>query len=286
MSNIVVITDSSCDYSPEQAAAAGFSMVPLTVSFGEEHFLEGLELTPSQFYRRLAKIDDLPKTSQPSPEMFMSVFRKYSDADHIVCITISSGLSGTVRSATLAATLLEEQGFGPKIHVVDSLNGCAATGLMAETAARMAQEGAKINEILHRLQEMQRTVGIYFVPDTLEYLRRGGRIGNVRAAVGSLLGIKPLLTVIDGVPIDIAKCRGMAQIKNKLVQKFLETAKNLQDVIVVHTDAPARAAELAQELKSAVKGIRIHTHAVGSVIGTYIGAGAVGLAFEEKAPRW
>ena len=94
------------------------------------------------------------------------------------------------------------------------------------------------------------------------------------------------MTVIDGVPVDIAKCRGMAQIKNKLVQKFLETAKNLQDVIVVHTDAPARAAELAQELKNAVKGIRIHTHAVGSVIGTYIGAGAVGLAFEEKAPRW
>lgn len=286
MSNIVVITDSSCDYSPEQADAAGFSMVPLTVYFGEEQFLEGLELTPSQFYRRLAKMDGLPKTSQPSPEMFMSVFRKYSDAEHIVCITISGGLSGTVRSATLAASLLEEQGFAPKIHIIDSWNGCAATGLLAETAARMAQEGASIEEILTRMQEMQRSVGIYFVPDTLEYLRRGGRIGNVRAAVGSLLGIKPLLTVIDGVPVDIAKCRGFGQIRQKLVQKFLETAKNLQDVIVVHTDAPMRAAELAQDLRNAVKGICIHTHAVGSVIGTYIGAGAVGLAFEEKAPRW
>ena len=96
MSNIVVITDSSCDYSPEQALEAGFSMVPLTISFEEEQFLEGLELTPSQFYRRLAKTDCLPKTSQPSPELFMSVFRKYSDAEHIICVTISSGLSGTV----------------------------------------------------------------------------------------------------------------------------------------------------------------------------------------------
>lgn len=286
MSNIVVITDSSCDYSPEQALEAGFSMVPLTISFEEEQFLEGLELTPSQFYRRLAKTDCLPKTSQPSPELFMSVFRKYSDAEHIICVTISSGLSGTVRSASLAASLLEEQGFAPKVHVIDSYNGCAATGLMAETAARMAQAGASIDEILARMETMKHTVGIYFVPDTLEYLRRGGRIGNVRAAVGSLLGIKPMLTVQEGVPIDIAKCRGFGQIKQKLVQKFLETAKNLQEVIVVHTDAPARAAELAQELKDAVKGIHIRTHIVGAVIGTYIGAGAVGIAFEEKAQRW
>ena len=157
---------------------------------------------------------------------------------------------------------------------------------MAETAARMAQAGASIDEILARMETMQHTVGIYFVPDTLEYLRRGGRIGNVRAAVGSLLGIKPMLTVQEGVPIDIAKCRGFGQIKQKLVQKFLETAKNLQEVIVVHTDAPARAAELAQELKDAVKGIHIRTHIVGAVIGTYIGAGAVGIAFEEKAQRW
>ena len=286
MSNIVVITDSSCDYSPEQAAAAGFSMVPLTVYFGEEQFLEGLELTPSQFYKRLAKMAGLPKTSQPSPEMFMSVFRKYAQAEHILCITISSGLSGTAGSAALAVAMLKEQGFAPEIHVIDSYNGCAATGLIAETAARMAAEGAGIDAILARMEEMKRTTGIYFVPATLEYLRRGGRIGNVRAAVGSLLGIRPLLTVINGLPVDIAKCRGMAQIKQKLIRKFLETAKNLQEVIVVHTDAPAFAAELAQDLRNTIKGICIHTHAVGSVIGTHIGAGAVGLVFEEKAPRW
>lgn len=286
MSDIVVITDSSCDYSPEQAADAGFSMVPLTVSFGEESFLEGLELTPSQFYRRLAKCTDLPKTSQPSPEMFMSVFRKYADAKHIICVTISSGLSGTMRSAQLAAGLLAENGFVPQIHVVDSCNGCTATGLMAETAARMAQGGADIDQILDRLTKMQRTSAIYFVPDTLEYLRRGGRIGNVRAAVGSLLGIKPMLTVIGGLATDVDRCRGAAQIRQKLVQKFLHNAKSLHEVTVIHTDALARAAELAAELKNAVHGIKIHMHTVGAVIGSYIGAGAIGLSFEEKAPRW
>lgn len=286
MQDIVVITDSSCDYSPEQAANAGFSMVPLTVSFGNENFLEGLEITPSQFYSRLAKETELPKTSQPSPEMFCSVFKKYKDAKHIVCITISSGLSGTIRSATIAAQMLEEENFAPKIHVVDSLNGCTATGLMAETAAKMANEGKNIDEILARLQEIQKTTAIYFVPDTLENLRKGGRIGNVRAAVGSLLGIKPILTVIDGKATDIGKCRGAAQVRQKLVQKFLECAKSLKEVIVIHTDAPVAAQELVKELKKSVPEIKINLHIVGSVIGTYIGAGAVGLAFEEKQPRW
>lgn len=286
MSKIVVITDSSCDYSPDQADEAGFSMVPLTVSFGEEHFLEGLELTPAQFYRRLSRSDALPKTSQPSPETFMTVFRKYTDASHIICITISGGLSGTVRSAQLAADILAEQNFAPQIHVIDSYNGCTATGLLAETAAHMARNGAEIENILARLTEMQHTAAIYFVPDTLEYLRRGGRIGNVKAAMGSLLGIKPMLTVIGGLAVDVGKCRGLAQIREKLMQKFLTTAKNLQEVTVIHTDALARANEMAAELKNTVNGIKIHMHTVGSVIGSYIGQGAIGLSFEEKQPRW
>lgn len=286
MQKIAVISDSSCDYSPEQALAAGFTMVPLIVSFGEESFLEGLELTPAQFYRRLAKAHALPKTSQPSPEMFLRVMQSYPDAEHIVCVTIAGGLSGTVRSARLAADLLEEQGFAPKIHVVDSMNGCAATGLMAETAARMAREGADIEAILQRMEQMQRTAAIYFVPETLEYLRRGGRIGSVRAAVGGLLGVKPMLTVVRGQATDAGKCRGAAQIKHKLVQKFLETARDLHEVLVVHSDVPEQAHALVQELRHAVPGIRARIHSVGAVIGTYIGAGAIGLAFEEKAPRW
>lgn len=284
--DIVVISDSSCDYSPEQAAAAGFSMVPLTINFGEESFLEGLEITPSQFYNRLAKENELPKTSQPSPEMFCSVFKKYADAKHIVCITISSGLSGTVRSANIAKQMLEEQNFEPKIHIVDSYNGCAATGLIAETAATMVKQGKNIDEILARLEQMKSTTAIYFVPESLEYLRKGGRIGNVRAAVGGLLGIKPIITVIDGKATDAGKCRGAVQIRQKLVQKFLECAKNIKEVIVVHTDAPVAAQELVKELKKSVPEIKIHLHMVGAVIGTYIGAGAVGLAFEEKKPRW
>ena len=284
--DIIVITDSSCDYSPEQADASGFSMVPLTVAFGNETFLEGLEITPAQFYSRLAKESELPKTSQPSPEMFCRVFKKYSDAKHIICITISSGLSGTIRSATIAAQMLEEENFSPEIHIVDSLNGCAATGFMAETAAKMVKEGKEINEILARLEQMQKTTAIYFVPDTLENLRKGGRIGNVRAAVGSVLGIKPIITVIDGKATDIGKCRGTTQVRQKLIQKFLECAKSLKEVIVIHTDAPIAAQELVKELKKSVPEIKIKLHIVGSVIGTYIGAGAIGLAFEEKQPRW
>lgn len=282
----IVITDSSCDYSPEQAEFAGFSMVPLTVSFGEQNFLDGLEITPSQFYNKLSKDKELPKTSQPNPEMFCSIFKKYSYAKNIICITISSELSGTIKSANIAAQILKEQNFEPKIHVIDSYNGSVATGYMAQTACQMVKQGKEIDEIILRLKQMQKTMAIYFVPETLEYLRKGGRIGNVRAAVGGILGIKPILTVLEGKATDIGKCRGSIQMRQKLVQKFLECAKNLKEVIVIHTDAQVAVQELIKEIKKSVPDIKINIHMVGAVIGTYIGSGAVGLAFEEKKPRW
>lgn len=285
-SEIVVISDTSCDYSADQAEAAGFSMVPLTVTFGDETLLDGLELTPSQFYKRLAKMNGLPKTSQPSPDAFMRVFEKFSAAKHIICVTVTGVSSGTVRSAQLAADLLKEKGFQPEIHVVDSCNASAAVGLLAETACDMVRDGCGIDEILARLHEMQHTTALYFLLDTLEYVRKGGRIGNISAVFGQLLGIKPLLTFLEGAPTDVAKCRGYKQATAKLVQKFIDTAANLHEVIIVHADAPAAAAALAGDLKSLVKDIKIRIHAAGAVIGTYAGPGAIGLAFEEKAVRW
>lgn len=285
-SEIVVISDTSCDYSADQAEAAGFSMVPLTVTFGDETLLDGLELTPSQFYKRLAKMNGLPKTSQPSPDAFMRVFEKFSAAKHIICVTVTGVSSGTVRSAQLAADLLREKGFQPEIHVVDSCNASAAVGLLAETACGMVRDGCGIDEILARLHEMQHTTALYFLLDTLEYVRKGGRIGNISAVFGQLLGIKPLLTFLEGAPTDVAKCRGYKQATAKLVQKFIDTAANLHEVIIVHADAPAAAAALAGDLKALVKDIKIRIHAAGAVIGTYAGPGAIGLAFEEKAVRW
>ncbi|MCI8881034.1 DegV family protein [Clostridiaceae bacterium] len=285
-SEIVVISDTSCDYSADQAEAAGFSMVPLTVTFGDETLLDGLELTPSQFYKRLAKMNGLPKTSQPSPDAFMRVFEKFSAAKHIICVTVTGVSSGTVRSAQLAADLLREKGFQPEIHVVDSCNASAAVGLLAETACGMVRDGCGIDEILARLHEMQHTTALYFLLDTLEYVRKGGRIGNISAVFGQLLGIKPLLTFLEGAPTDVAKCRGYKQATAKLVQKFIDTAANLHEVIIVHADAPAAAAALAGDLKALVKDIKVRIHAAGAVIGTYAGPGAIGLAFEEKAVRW
>ncbi len=285
-SEIVVISDTSCDYSADQAEAAGFSMVPLTITFGDETLLDGLELTPSQFYKRLAKMNGLPKTSQPSPDAFMRVFEKFSAAKHIICVTVTGVSSGTVRSAQLAADLLREKGFQPEIHVVDSCNASAAVGLLAETACGMVRDGCGIDEILARLHEMQHTTALYFLLDTLEYVRKGGRIGNISAVFGQLLGIKPLLTFLEGAPTDVAKCRGYKQATAKLVQKFIDTAANLHEVIIVHADAPAAAAALAGDLKALVKDIKVRIHAAGAVIGTYAGPGAIGLAFEEKAVRW
>jgi DegV family protein with EDD domain len=286
-SDIVVISDSSCDYNADQASAAGFTMVPLTVRFGEKSFLEGLEISPQQFYRRLSHMSGaLPTTSQPSPAQFMRVFASYERARHIICITLSGALSGTVQSARMAAQTLEEQGFAPKIHIIDSLNGCTATGYIAERACRTIAAGAPIEAVLAHVEQLVRTVGIYFVPDSLEYLRRGGRIGSVKATVGGLLGIRPLITVVDGKVANPANCRGHKQVIDRLVQQFLTTAKNTHEVIVDHTNNMDYANELSAALRAAVPDISIRVHMVGAVIGTHIGPDAVGLTFEEKAVRF
>lgn len=286
MSRIAVISDSSCDYSAEQQRTAGFSVVPLTVSFGETTYTDGKDLPPKRFFELLAAAKgSLPKTSQPSPEAFREAFRAQADADHIICVTVTGESSGTVRSAQLAADLLAEEGFAPQIHIVDSRNASAAVGLMAETAAKMAADHAEISEILARLAQMQRTVALYFLLDTLEYVRRGGRIGNITAALGGLLGIKPILTFLHGAPTDIAKCRGYHQSKDKLIALFHEKAASREEIIIVHADAFDRAHALATDLKQRFGGIRIRIHAAGAIIGTYAGPGAIGLIFEEKAPR-
>lgn len=285
MSKIAILCDSSCDYSAEQAAAAGFSMVPLRVSFGDDSFIDGLEISPAEFYARQAAFHGMPKTSQPSPAQFMRVFRSYSQMDDILCICITGESSGTVRSAQTAAGLLAEEGFSPRIHVIDTRNASCAVGLIAEEAHRMAAAGRPIAEILARMEQLCHTMALYFFLDTLEYVRRGGRIGNISAVVGQLLGIKPILTFLGGAPTDVDKCRGTQQAMKKLTDKFLANAADLTHVTVVHAQAPERARELAAVLRQAVPGLHVRIHLAGAIIGTYAGPGALGLAFEEKAPR-
>lgn len=286
MPKVHVVADSSCDFDPELAKKIGFSLVPLTVTVDNKHFIDREDISTELFFKLLKESKELPKTSQPSPESFMKEFRKHSDCDYIICVCVSSKVSGTANSATMAKHFLEEEGFKPKIVVIDSLNTSVTIGLMAKTASIMAAAGKSIEDILSKLEDMQKKLSIYFILDTLEYVRKGGRIGNITAIVGTLLNIKPILTFFKGSPTNIDKCRGFAQAKDKLIAKFMDTAADLSEVTIVHAQAFDRAKELSAELSNLIKDIKIQVLEVGAVMGTYTGPGAIGIAFEEKLPRW
>lgn len=287
MGKTAIITDSSCDYTPARAAQAGFSVVPLGVTFEDgSTYRDGVDLSSEQFFQKLAASKTLPRTSQPSLDDWMEAFRRHEDCDDIICITISSKLSGSITGAFLARRVLREEGFRPHIHLVDSLNASAAVALFAVEAARMAQEGRGVQEILLRLNDMQSRVGVYFIIDSLEYLRKGGRIGSVTMLAGKLMGIKPVLTLRRGEAAGIDKARGVQAGCKKLVDHFLTHAADLHRVTVISSCAPERVKTISLMLQRHISDIEITPVEIGAAIGTYIGPGGIALAYEEKQARW
>ena len=287
MAKIRIVADSSCDFPAEVARELGFSLVYLSVSFGDQHFKGDGDLSQREFFRMMKESPVLPKTSQPSPQDFVDEFWRDTDCTDIVCITVTSGSSGTYNSACLARQMvMEDPSFTPRVHVVDSFNASIAIGLMAKAAAAMAKAGESVEAILARLEEMRMRMSIYFVLDTLEYVRKGGRIGAVKAGIGGFLHIKPLLTFLRGLPKDVGITRSFNQARDALVKKFLERSADHSEVTIIHTDCPEKADSLAAELRKTLEDIRITIFEVGPVMGSYTGPGGIGLAFEEQTNRW
>ncbi len=193
------------------AEAYGIEVVPLTLMFGEEAFRDNLDMTPEQFYERLPRSQQLPTTSQPSPVEYMNVYRRILErhpGSPIISYHISSGLSGTYQSAVLAKSMLEEEGEG--ITVVDSLSASYGFGFMVVHAARLSAEGKGPEEILEAVEHMRQSRKLYFLVDTLEYLQKGGRIGKASAILGTLLNIKPILSIdAEGIIYAVEKVRGL-----------------------------------------------------------------------------
>lgn len=287
MNKIAVISDSSCDFTPKRAKKAGFSVVPLNVTFEDGTvYRDGVDLTSMEFFQKLAAGKQLPRTSQPTLEAWMHAFRQYEDYDDIIVITISSKLSGTLNGASIARRILREEGFRPHIHLVDSKTASAAQAMFALEAVRMANEGKSAQQILNRLNYLQNHMGIYFIIDSLEYLKRGGRIGKVTALAGKLMGIKPVLSVVEGEATNVDKVRGMQAGLNKLVDGFLTRAVDLYHVTVISSCAPDRVKMISHMLQTHISQIDITVVEIGAVIGTYVGPGGIALVYEEKGARW
>ncbi len=273
-----IIVDSSTDLMPRIKQQC--TVVPLTVRFGDEEYIDGVTINHKTFYEKLIECDELPSTSQASPDAFAQIFRQVADAgEQAVVLTLSSKLSGTYQSACIAA-----MDYPDSIFVVDGLNVAIGTGVLAELAVSMAQAGADAATIAEELTRQRENVCVIAMLDTLEYLKKGGRISKTVAFAGELLSIKPVAAVCDGEVALLGKARGSRQANNLLV-KEIEKAGGVdftKPVLLGYTgltDALLRkyitdSAHLWEPL-----GTEPNCAPIGSVIGTHVGPGAVAAAF-------
>jgi DegV family protein with EDD domain len=276
MSRVAIVTDSASDLTHEQAMVAGITIVPLTVTFGDESFRAGVDLSIDHFYRRLlAPGAPFPTTAACSPGAFQETFESLLDAgaDAVVCITIGGKLSATNMAARIARDAMPRR----PVHVIDSETATASLLLLGQIAAEAAAAGASAQEIVSLVQLRMADLRIYFVVDTLEYLRRGGRISAAQAAIGSVLSVKPVITISDGVVETTDRPRTMSKARVRLLE--LLTAEPVERIAVIHTQAPgvqAFAEDLARA--SAVPIEKVSLNLVGSTVAPHIGPGAFGAA--------
>ena len=278
--SIKFIIDSTVDVNP--AIRHRFTVVPLTICFGREEFIDGITITHREFYETLIETDALPSTSQASPAAFEKIFDEVDAAgDSAVVITLSHKLSGTFQSAVIAAEGREN------IHLVDSGSVAIGAGILAELALRLADEGMDADAIAKELISQRNNIRVIALLDTLEYLKRGGRISRTVAFAGSMLSIKPVASIIDGEIVLLGKARGSKQGNNLLVTEIEKSGgvdfsrpvllgyTGLSDIMLQKyiSDSAALWQDAADELAVA---------AIGSVVGTHAGPGAIAAAFFHK----
>ncbi|MDO4291383.1 MAG: DegV family protein [Eggerthellaceae bacterium] len=278
--SVHIIVDSAADYTPEEAAARSIRVVPLKTVFGEVEYADGVDLTGARFYEKLVESDVLPHTSQVTPFEFAEALAEVPEGDEALVVTLSGKLSGTHQSACAAAA---EPRFAGRVFVVDSENATIGERILADRACTLRDEGLGAAEIAARLDEEKREICLVAVLDTLEYLKRGGRISAAAAAMGSLLSIKPVVGVVDGEVVVLGKARGSKQGNNLLRQKITETGVDWERPVHLaysgFSDALLRkyvedSRELLEEHRD-----QIDASVVGSTIGTHVGPGAIAVAY-------
>jgi DegV family protein with EDD domain len=270
-----IVTDSTADLTPEQQRAAGITVVPLNVHFGDEVFRDHVDLSTDEFFRRLKASPQLPRTSQPSVGAFEEAYRRLRQGgDEIVSVHLSSKVSGTYNSALMAAQSVGEG----KIDVVDSLSTSMALGFMALEGAKLASAGRDRQAVAQCLQSLVPRARVICVVDTLTYLERGGRIGKARALLGSLLNVKPILQLKDGEVVPLGRARGRPQALSRLVE-LLERDGKVSQLAIMHGAAQADAEQLRARVAPRYPGVDIQLTEIGAVLGTHTGPGVIGFTY-------
>ena len=279
MAKVKIVVDSTADLPAEIRERLGIAMVPLKVHFGNETYLDSITITPKTFFEKLASAKDMPTTSQPSPVDFVEVYKELlKEPDTaIISIHLSAAFSGTYQSAVLAKSLL---GGGDNIHIVDSKSASLGFGMLAIAAAEAAARGAGVEECLAAINKLKERTQLYFLVDTLEYLHRNGRIGRASALFGSLLNIKPILSIDpeEGVIYPVDKVRGSRKAMSRIVELLVERyGGQTIDVQFIHAQAEETADQLQAMLKEKFTVRNSAVYELGPVIGTHVGPGTIGL---------
>lgn len=278
---IRIITDSASDLSRSAAEAMGISIVPLTVQFGDTTYLDGQTIDSATFYDLLKTSTETPTTSQPTPDAFLQHFQQAKDAgDHVVAILLSGALSGTLQSAKIAKDLCE---YDP-IYIVDSRSATSGVQLLLHHACALRDAGKDAAEIAAEVDALKDRIRIFAVIDTLEYLRRGGRLSNLAANIGTVTKLKPTITVRDGAVDVIGKSFGSAAALKHLLKLVGEHPVDKDHpVFFIYTDDPNSNEKLLPKLCELGIPTDPPTYAgVGPAIGTHVGPGAFGLIYIEK----
>ncbi len=275
MPGVKIVTDSSCDLPDELVESHRIAVVPLTVRFGEEEFVDRVDLDASEFWKRCAAADVLPETSAPSPGAFEEVYRDaLADGyDSVVAVMLSGDLSATIQAAEAAARSVTDD---IAVHVVDSKTVTMGLGNLVLRAARLAEGGATAEEVADRARSDARRTRAFAALDTLENLRKGGRIGAARSMLGSLLSIKPIIEVKDGSVVEAGKQRTRARALKLLAEKVREHSP-VESLAVMHADCPDVDRFVAT--LNEVYDDEIVVGEIGAVIGAHAGPGTMGITF-------
>ncbi|HWI47155.1 MAG TPA: DegV family protein [Rummeliibacillus sp.] len=276
MGRIHIVTDSTGELTKEEIEKYHIHVVPLTIQIDNETYIDGVDIGPVEFLEKMANVPELPKSSQPAVGVFKELFDELgSNGDEVLVLTMTGGMSGTVKSAEAAATMTET-----KVVVVDSRFTSFALGFQVLEAAQMAEEGKTMEEIIKRLDHVRSNTNLYVVVDTLDNLIKGGRIGKGTGLIGSLLNIKPIASLEGGAYNPVAKVRSHKQVIKYLLQQFQEdtNGKVIKGIGIAH----AQGLKMADPLKTMIEELGYNDVKFGytsPIISTHTGPGAIGFCY-------
>jgi len=284
-----IVSDGGCDFTPEEVQKHDVGIVPFYVTLDQENYLkEGVDISKEEFFKHMQEDKDLfPKTSQPNPQDYADAYRPQLEAGKdIISLTISSKVSGTYNSATLAADLMHEEFPDRKIMVIDSLNAAMGQNLILHEIIKMRDQGYSLSETAKIAEKVLQTTKTYYTLDTLDYLKKGGRVGPTTALVGGVLGLRPVLHMVDGSVEQLESVRGRKKVLQLMNDGIAAVLKDdIEDVeicighILCETDAIAFKENLEKSIDVAITNPIVE---VGATIGSHTGPGALAVAYCKK----